>query len=196
MKGRTDPNRARQAGIEQIASWWHAVRLHVPFSCTPGVIPYYLTCWHVAAEVDAAMTWAIAIRDAEHILCDHEERGRCREAAAEIKVDECRRRQGQVPLQCIRQVHGFTWIGGYMEELSTGCKRCLLARKLGPEERRVLPRRPHCPRLSSTRWRRCSTGLSGPPTAAAPRAAKNAWICAALPPHPEAGPTAYWHPRP
>ena len=108
MEGRTDPNRARQVGIEQIATWWHAVRLHVPLSCTPGVIPNYLTCWHVAAEVDAAMTWAIAVRGAEHFLCDHEERGRCREAAAEIKVDEGRRRQRQVTRQGIGEVHGFT----------------------------------------------------------------------------------------
>ena len=30
MEGRTDPDRARQVGIEHIASWWHAMRLHVP----------------------------------------------------------------------------------------------------------------------------------------------------------------------
>ena len=60
------------------------------------------------------MGWAIAIRHAEHFLCDHDERGRCREFAAEIKVDEGRRRQRQVTLQCTREVHGFTWISGYM----------------------------------------------------------------------------------
>ena len=67
MKGRTDSNRARQAGIEQIASWWHAVRLQAV-----RVIPYYLTCWHVAEEVNSAMGWAIAIRHSEHFFCDHE----------------------------------------------------------------------------------------------------------------------------
>eukprot|EP00974_Lingulodinium_polyedra_P109099 10556976-Lingulodinium_polyedra.AAC.1 len=151
MEGRTDPNRARQGGIEQIASRWHAVRLHVPFSCTPGVIPYYLTCWHVAEEVNAAMGWAIAIRHAEHFLCDHDEWGRCRESSAEIKVDECRRRQRQVTLQCTREVHGFTWTSGYMEGLSTGRKRCFLAGKDYPEELRVLPRWDNRRKLKTTR---------------------------------------------
>ena len=151
MEGRTDPDHARQVHVEQIASWWHAVRLHVPFSRTPGVIPYYLTCWHVAEAVNAAMGRAIAIRHAEHFLCDHDERGRCRECSAEIKVDECRCRQRQVILQCVCDVHGFTSISGYMEELPTGRKRCLLAAKEYPEELRVLPRWDNQSKLKTTR---------------------------------------------
>ena len=151
MKGRTDPNRARHVGIEQIASWWHGVRLHVPLSCTAGVIPYYLTRWHEAEEVNAALGWAIAIRHAEHFLCDHGEWGRCRECSAEIKVDERWRRQRQVLLQCVCDVHGFTSTSGYMEELPTGRKRCLLAGKDYPEELRVLPRWGNQSKLKTTR---------------------------------------------
>ena len=143
MEGRTDTEHLRHVHMEQIASWWHAVWLHVPSSCFPGMIPYYLTCSHVAEEVNTAMGRSIASWHAEHVLCDDDEWGRCREYCTEIKIDEFRRRQGQVPPQCIRQVHGFTWIAGYMEGLSTGCKRCLLAGKLAPEELGVLPRRQH-----------------------------------------------------
>ena len=151
MEGRANPGRARTVEIEHLASWWHGVRLHVPLWCTPGVIPYYFTCWHVTDEVNAAMGWAIAIRHTEHFLCDHDEWGRYRECSVEIKVDERGRRQRQVTLQCTGEVHCLTWISGYMEELSTGCKRCLLAGKDYPEELRVLPRWDNQSKLKTTR---------------------------------------------
>ena len=106
------------------------------------------------------MGWAIVIWHTDHHLCDDDAWARCRECCAEIKGDESRRRQRQVPVQSIREVHGITWIGGCTEDLSTGNKRCFLAGKLGPEERPVLPRRQHWHRLSSTRWGRCSSALS------------------------------------
>ena len=108
MEGRTDPGHARQVHIEQIASWWHAVRLHVPLWCTRGVMAYYLTCWHVAEAVHGAMGWVIAMRHAEHCLCDGEEWGRRRECCAEITVGECGRRQRLVDVQCIHGVDGIT----------------------------------------------------------------------------------------
>ena len=77
MQSRTDPNRARQSRIEQIASWEHDVRLHVTLWRTPRVMPYYLTCGHVAEEVNAAMGWPIVIPHAEHFLCNYGEWRRC-----------------------------------------------------------------------------------------------------------------------
>ena len=77
MQSRTDPNRARQSRIEQIASWKHGVRLHVALWRTPPVTPDYFTCGHVAEEVNAAMGWPIVIPHAEHFLCNYGEWRRC-----------------------------------------------------------------------------------------------------------------------
>ena len=89
MQSRTDPNRARQGHIKQIACRGHDARVNITLERTARMMPYHITRGQVAEEVDAALGRPIMIRHAEHFLCSYDEWRRWREQPPRSKFTKC-----------------------------------------------------------------------------------------------------------